>query len=128
MKILRKFLGPKSKYDKSLPYTYLAKEPLIKGDVLYSYYFSDTLCGLVEHLDKRDVLPNEVEIYGLYKGEEKKLDKSVFIDGNNRWLFRPELCRTLEEYFEKTNDELYKGHKELETCSFDDRDRTGEGP
>lgn len=128
MSIIRKFLGPKSKYDKSLPYTYLAKEALIKGDILYSYYFSDTLCGLIEHLDKKDVYPEEVEIFGLYGGEEKQLDKSVFLDENNRWIFRPELCRVLEDYFQKTKDVLYKGHKELETCSFDDRDRSGEGP
>ena len=35
---------------------------------------------------------------------------------------------SLEDYFEKTKDELYKGHKELEECSFDDRERQGEGP
>ena len=128
MGIIRKFLGPKSKYDKSLPYTYLAKEAIIKGDILYSYYYSDTLCGLIEHLDIKDVLPKEVEIYALYKGKEKKLDKTIFLDNNNEWLFRPGLCRKLEEYFEKTNDTLYMGHKELETCAFDDRDRTGEGP
>jgi hypothetical protein len=128
MKILRKILGPKSKYDKSLPYTYLAKEEIIKGDVLYSYYYSDTLCGLVEHLDKKEVPPQDVEIFGLYKGKEKKLDKSILYDENNNWLLRPEICKALEQYFEETKNSLYKGHNELEPCMFDDRDRAGEGP
>jgi hypothetical protein len=129
MGLLRKFLGPKSKYDKSLPYTYMAKEAIIEGDDdLFSYYYADTLCGLVEYLDKEGIFPNDVEIFGLYRGEEKKLDKNIFLDRYKRWLFRPEICRALEEYFERTKDRLYKGHKELEVCAFDDRDREGEGP
>lgn len=31
MGIIQKFLGPTSKYNKSLPYTYLAKVPIIEG-------------------------------------------------------------------------------------------------
>ncbi len=54
MGIIRKFLGPKSKYNKSLPYTYMAKVPIIEGDdELFSHYFADTICGLVEYLAKK---------------------------------------------------------------------------
>ena len=30
--MVRKILGPKSKYEKSLPYTYMAKVPVIEGN------------------------------------------------------------------------------------------------
>lgn len=32
MNMLEKFLGPKSKYDKSLPYTYEARIPIFEGE------------------------------------------------------------------------------------------------
>ena len=124
MGIIRKFLGPKSKYDRSLPYTYLAKEAIIEGDKdLFSYYYADTLCALVEYLEEREIMPHEVELFGLYKKEEIKLDKSRVTATNGDWLLRPNLCRALEEYFQNTKDEIYKGHKELEKCSFEDRER-----
>ena len=129
MGIMRKFLGPKSKYDKSLPYTYLAKVPIVEGkDELVSHYFADTICGLVEYLEKRNVPPEDVEIYGLYRKNEIKLDKNICTNSVGNWLLRPEICKVLENHFENTKDELYKGHRELEDCSFDDRDRHGEGP
>lgn len=32
MGIIKNFIGPKSKYDQSIPYTYIAKVPIIEGD------------------------------------------------------------------------------------------------
>jgi hypothetical protein len=47
--IITKILGPLSKYDKSLPYTYMAKVIVIEDDdELANYYFADTICGIVE--------------------------------------------------------------------------------
>ena len=129
MGIIRRFLGPKSKYNTSLPYTYLAKEPIIEGDdELISYYYADTLCALVEYLEERGILPSEVELYGIYRKNEIELDKSKVTDDNGKWLLRPNICRALEDYFERTKDELYKGHKEMEECSFEDREREVDGP
>lgn len=129
MGVIRKFLGPKSKYDINLPYTYLAKVPIIENNTdLFSYYFSDTICGLIEHLYNEKILSSEAQLYGLYRKEEIELDKSICCDENGNWLMRPELCKKLEEYYESSKDILYKGHKEVEECSFDDRDRVGEGP
>lgn len=129
MSIIRKFIGSKSKYDKSLPYTYLAKVPIIEGEEdLVSHYFADTICGLVEYLDEQKIAPEEVELYGLYLKNEINLDKNICIGSRGNWLLRPEICHALEKHFEKTKDDLYKGHKEFEECSFDDRDRQGEGP
>ena len=63
----RKILGPLSKYDKSLPYTYTAEVQAIEGDdELVSHYFADTICGLVEYLDKNDIKPEDVKLFGLY--------------------------------------------------------------
>lgn len=129
MGIIRKILGPKSKYDKSLPYTYLAKAKILEdNDCFYSHYFADTICGLVEYLDGRNILPNEVELYGIYRSNEIKLDKNICLGVDGNWLLRPDICNALQEHFEKTKDELYQGHTADDICSFDDRERSGEGP
>jgi hypothetical protein len=54
MGIIKNFIGPKSKYDKTIPYTYIAKVQIIEGvtdENMMNYYFSDTICGLIEYLD-----------------------------------------------------------------------------
>ena len=57
MSIIEKIIGPRSKYDKSLPYTYMARVPVIEGDEeLFSHYFADTICGLIEYLDKNQII------------------------------------------------------------------------
>jgi hypothetical protein len=128
MSLVRKILGPKSKYDKSLPYTYMACKPVIEGDdELYSYYFSDTICGLVEYLEDNGILPVDVKIFGLYKNQEIELDKNIFILSENEWLKPPQLCAVLEDHYKSTGDEIYKGHIEKHECSFDDRDKSGTG-
>ena len=74
MSLRTKFLGPKSKYDKSLPYTYTAKVQIIEEDPeLVSTYFADTICGLVEYLDKQKISPEEAELFGIYRKDEIKL-------------------------------------------------------
>ncbi len=129
MGIIRKFLGPKSKYDNDLPYTYLAKAKILEdNDDLYSHYFADTICGLVEYLYERKILPNEVELYGVYRSDEIQLDKNICLDTDGNWLLRPDICNTLQDHYDKTKDDLYKGHTADDICSFDDRDRKGEGP
>ncbi len=53
MNIARKILGPKSKYDSTIPYTYKAEINVLQGveaDPLFIQCFADTLCGLVEYL------------------------------------------------------------------------------
>ena len=124
MGIVRKIIGPKSKYDKTIPYTYMAKVPIIEGDDdLAQYYFADTICGLVEYLDEHKIEPAEVEIYGCYQKKEIPLDNDPLLTEDGKWLQRPELCRKLEDYFQKTMDERYRGHEAHSDCSFDDRNR-----
>lgn len=126
MNIIRKFIGPESKYDKSIPYTYEARiDPLdgMSDDSTLEYYFSDTLCGLVEFLDKNDVRADEVKLFGIYQDQEVEIDTKPLLSKKNIWLKRPLLCRSLEDHYSKTMELHYKGHKEKDPCSFEDRDR-----
>ncbi len=123
MSIFKKVLGPHSKYDKTLPYSYMAKHYLVKGnEELCQYYYGDTICGLLEYLTEHDIRPSETEIFGMYSNYEVKLDKSICSKNNDEWLLKPLLCLTLEEHYKNTKDELYKGHVASGDCSFQDRD------
>ena len=129
MGIIRKFIGPKSKYSKELPYTYLAKVPRFEGDnELFAYYYADTICGLIEYLAENKIEPANVELFGVYREDEIPLDTKLCIDKINNWLKRPEICRSLESHFKKTLENKYKGHIEIGECSFEDRERKGSGP
>ena len=128
MGLMRKVLGPESKYDKSLPYTYMAKVPVIPGqDDDFSYFYADTICGLVEYLDEHDIDPGEVKIFGLYRKKEIMLETTHLVSKDNQWLKRPDICRSLERTYKNTLQEHYKGHVEKDDCEFDDRERTGRG-
>ena len=51
MGILKKFVGPVSKYDDTIPYTYIAKVKILdRDDDLVNHYFADTICGVIEYL------------------------------------------------------------------------------
>jgi len=129
MGLIRRILGPKSKYDMSLPYTYLAKAPILEGDnELVNHYFADTICGLIEYLDDNRIESEEVELFGVYLGREIKLDNTICLDHNGNWLSRPYICEALENQYNDTIEECYKGHVKDSNCSFEDRDRSGSGP
>jgi hypothetical protein len=124
MGIVSKVFGPLSKYDKSLPYTYMAKITIIEGDdELDNCYFADTICGLVEHFVKNQINPEEVKLFGCFRKKEISLDNDPLLDADGNWLQRPKLCKSLEEYYQKTMDDRYKGHEAHSDCSFDDRNR-----
>ena len=129
MGMIRKFLGPKSKYDETIPFTYMARLPAIEGDEdLYNFYFADTICGLIEYLEENEIGPDDVELFGLYRKEEIPISIDICISEEGKWLSRPEICRSLESQFRKTLEERYKGHVEIGSCSYEDRDRKGSGP
>lgn len=129
MGIIRKFIGPKSKYDKTIPYTYSAKVKIIEGDEnLVNHYFADTICGLIEYLDENNISPSEVELFGCYLNKEIPLDKKYCTSENGQWLKRPDICHSLETHYKDSMEEQYKGHVELGECSYEDRDRKGSGP
>lgn len=129
MGIIKKFTGPSSKYDKSIPYTYIAKVKILdRDDDLVNHYFSDTICGLIEYLSENNILPEDVELAGCYKNKEVSIDKKYCISEEGRWLERPQICHSLEEHYKQTMEEQYKGHVELGECSYEDRNRDGSGP
>ncbi len=131
MSIIRKFLGPRSKYDKSLPYTYVAKIDVLNGQAeesMYNHYFSDTICGLIEYLDEQNIAPKEAELFGIYRDKEIPLETKYCTTRDGKWLKRPAICKALEGRYKKTLEERYKGHVAKGECAFDDRDRTGSGP
>lgn len=131
MSIIRKFIGPKSKYDKNLPFMYEACIDVLYGQSdapVYNYYQCDTVCGLIEYLDENGIAPEDVELYGIYSGEKIQLDTNYCTNDEDEWLRRPEICIALEEHFRETLETQYKGHTAFEECDFDDRDRKGSGP
>ena len=119
---LRKFLGPKSKYDPTIPYTYMAEINIFYGsdiEPLYINCFADTLCGLVAYLNKYKINADEVDLYEITGKGQSKVRKELCLDKNNEWLSRPEICHSLEGN--------YKGHIDEKRCSFRDRSRQGSG-
>jgi hypothetical protein len=123
MKILEKLLGPRSKYVKNIPYTYEARVDELCGqgkEPLYSYYYSDTICGLLEFLEKNEVVPENVEIFEVYQKGENKVMTKYCLDKKNHWLTRPGICKSLHD--------RYIGHVDEDHCAYRDRDRKGIGP
>lgn len=130
MSVLSLFVGPKSKRDKTLPYTYGARIDMLSGlsdEPLYDYCYADTICGLIEYLDQHQVTPQEVELFGIYRQLEIPLEKEYCLNEEGHWLSRPAICRSLEEHFKESLEEQYRGHQEKQPCSFEDRDRKGSG-
>ena len=124
-------LGPRSKYDRSLPYLYEARVDALAGQAeepLDSYYQCDTICGLVQRLDEAGVDPGEVRLFGLYLGHELELETELCTNDRGAWLKRPFICRAIEAHYRVTLDQRYRGHVADATCAFDDRDKQGEGP
>lgn len=120
MNVFAQILGPKSKYDSSLPYTYEARIPIFAGEEQYNSYFSDTICGLVEYLHQHAIAPAEVKIIEIYQNRETALDPQLFTSAEQQWLFKPHICRSFAAH--------YEGHIQESSCSFNDRNCQGSGP
>ncbi len=119
MSLLSKIIGPDSKYEDDIPYTYEAKIKIIDGTEFNSY-FADTICALVEYLDEKKIEPDGVEIYEIFKDKEVKLNSEYCVSKDGGWLSRKELCASFTE--------RYPGHIHENCCTFDDRERNVEGP
>ena len=125
MNLFRKVIGPKSKYDKSIAYAYMAKVYVLENDEdLCRYYYGDTICSLIEHLDENEIQASEVKLYGLFRGEEVFIDPQACTDEQGNWLLKPDLCRSLETHYQETLHKIFKGHKEIGECSFEDREES----
>jgi hypothetical protein len=129
MSVFDKIVGPKSKYKKDLPYTYMAEVREIQDvEEIVSNYFADTLCGIIDYLREKDINPQTTTIYGIYRKKEIQLDTSHCLATDGKWLERPDICRAMENKYRQTLDEIFKGHVAEDHCEFEDRDRKGMGP
>jgi len=107
----------------------MAMVPAIPGETeMFEHFFADTICGLIEYLDKNKISPDEAELFGVYRQQEIPLDITYCTDEDGRWLSRPDICHSLEKHFEQTLEEQYLGHVDKGACSFEDRERRGTGP
>lgn len=131
MGFIKKIIQPKSKYNKSIPYTYVAIVDVLHGyndQHEYNSYIADTICGLIEYLDEQNIPAKDVKLQGIYREEEIELDIKFCTDDDGNWLKRPDICHSLEDHYKNTLEKCYKGHTGEESCSFNDRERKGEGP
>jgi hypothetical protein len=115
MGLIRKVLGPKSKYEKGIPNAYEARISLAGGDEVTTTYLSDTICGLVEHLQAEGVDPATVEILERDPEQDVLLPRAIYTGCRGEWLARPALCRSFEA--------RYPGHIAADGCTFSDRDK-----
>ncbi len=120
MGLLRKLIGPKSRYEKDLPYTYEARIKILDDENEYNSYLADTICALLEHLESINISPEEVKIYEIFKDEEKELEIKYCLSDKGKWLSRSELCVSFTEH--------YPGHISECGCTFEDRERKVSGP
>lgn len=120
MGLLSKIFGPKSKYDRSIPYTYEARIRVFEDDDEYKTFFSDTICGLVGHLQQNGIGPEQAELYEIYRDNETSIPASLLVNADGQWLTKQELCRAFEQH--------YPGHIRADSCSFEDRGRDCLGP
>jgi hypothetical protein len=119
MSLLDRVLGPESKYDHRLPYSYVARvDTGVPG--MTESYVCDTLCGLLERLGDEDVEPAEVTLLELRPEGEVPISVMPCVGADGKWLRRPEACRSFEEHF--------AGHEKTGRCCYRDRSRAAEGP
>lgn len=120
MSILRRVLGPSSKYDHRLPYTYEARVVVSGVAGMTENYVCDTLCGLLERLADEKVQPGEVTILEVRPEGEFPVLIEHCLAGDGSWLRRPEACRSFEAH--------YAGHEKSGRCCYRDRSREADGP
>ena len=120
MSFWRRIFGPRSKYDRRLPYTYEARVTVSGVDGMSENYQADTLCALLERLAAERVLPGEAELFEIRPHEEVPIAVADCLGPEGDWLQRPEACRVFEERF--------PGHERTGRCCYRDRDRRVDGP
>lgn len=120
MGLLGKILGPQSKYDSSLPYAYEARIPSFEDGSEHKAFLSDTICGLIEHLQRSGIAPDGTQILEIYRERETPIEARMLTGADGQWLSKPDLCRAFAQH--------YPGHIREAACSFEDRGRDCLGP
>jgi hypothetical protein len=120
MSILREVLGPASKYDHRLPYTYEARVAVAGVPGMTDNYVCDTLCGLLERLGDEGVDPADATLLEIRPEGEFPILLEHCLSADGKWLRRPEACRSFEAH--------YAGHEKSGRCCYLDRSREADGP
>lgn len=120
MSILRRVLGPASKYDDRLPYTYEARVVVTGVRGMSQAYVCDTLCGLLERLADEQASPADVTIAEIRPEGNVPILVAHCLASDGSWLRRPEACRMFEA--------RYAGHERSSRCCYRDRSRQADGP
>jgi hypothetical protein len=120
MGILRSIIGPASKYDHRLPYTYEARVIVAGVPGMTESYVCDTLCGLLERLASEQAPPSDATILEIRPEGEFPVLVAHCVDTAGQWLRRPEACRSFEAH--------YVGHERSGRCCYRDRSREADGP
>ena len=120
MSLLNHVLGPESKYDHRLPYTYEAIVAVAGVPGMRQAYVSDTLCGLLEKLADEKVAPSDAQLFEVRPGGEVPIVVDSCLGSNREWLRRPEACQAFEQ--------LFAGHEKKGRCCYRDRSRADDGP
>ena len=115
---IRRALGPESKFNNEIPYTYEARVT-VAGSASNSYV-GDTICALVDALDKAGIEPADVAIYEIFTDKEEQLGIGFCLSEQGTWLSRQELCESFKA--------RYPGHIHEHGCSFEDREHDVAGP
>lgn len=118
MKIIRKLLGPKSKYMHTLPYVYEARVPTF--DDYYKYFISDKVCQLILFLKKQNISPEETALFEIFQKKENEINIDLCTGKDGHWLTQGELCKAFRG--------VYPGHINHTCCSFRDRTDSVVGP
>jgi hypothetical protein len=123
--IIRTLIGPQSKYNDSLPFTYEARIDRLDGigeESDFQHYYADTLCALVDYMDDNQLRPEMVKLFAVYATEEIEIDLKPLLDDKGQWIKRPKLCKSLEDHYAGTLEKQYKGHEKHSNCNYTDRD------
>ena len=96
-----------------MPCLYEARVKVVDDE--YNSYMADTICALVEYLNEHDFASDEVEIFEVFKQNEKSLGIKFCISDDGKWLSRLELCESFKEH--------YPGHIDEGVCTFENRER-----
>ncbi len=120
MSLESRILGPKSKYNHRIPYTYVARVSVTGVEGMTQSYLADTLCSLLERLGEEKVRPNEVTISEVRPEGEFPVLLEHCVGPEGTWLRRPDACRSFQKH--------YAGHVEGGRCCYQDRDRQVDGP
>ncbi len=120
MTVLERILGPASKYDRRLPFTYEAKVSVPGVEGMVQHYLDDTLCGLLEALDAAGASPEEARIVEVRPEGEFPVLNEHCTGPDGKWLRRPEACRSFRAH--------YAGHTDDGPCCYVDRSREAAGP